>query len=62
MERRDRLKKIIAEREATGLEGAPVTGALVLEEQVVVQKEVFYTEGTAELQQGALGGGLRRWW
>lgn len=52
MERRDRLKKIIAEQEVQGLEGAPVTGQLVLEEQVVVQKEVFYTEGAQELQQG----------
>lgn len=57
MERRDRLKKIIAEREVGDLEGAPVVGALVMEEQVVVQKEVFYTEGSPELQQGAGGGG-----
>lgn len=54
MERRDRLKKIIAEKEITGLAGAPVTGALELEEQVVEQKEVFYTEGTEELQQARM--------
>lgn len=52
MERRDRLKKIVAERDVTGLDGAPVTGALVLEEEVVVQKETFYTEGGPELLAG----------
>jgi len=57
MERRDRLKKIIAEREVnlSGLDGAPITGALVLEEQVVEQKEVFYTEGGPELAHGERG-------
>jgi hypothetical protein len=62
MERRDRLKKIIAERDVQDLAGAPVTGELVMEEQVVIHKEVFYTEGPPELQRGARGGaGLERW-
>ncbi|KAI8471206.1 MAG: WD40-repeat-containing domain protein [Monoraphidium minutum] len=54
MERRDRLKKIVAEREVTGLDGAPVTGSLVLEEQVAVQRETFYTEGPQELARARM--------
>ncbi|GBF89870.1 U4,U6 small nuclear ribonucleoprotein [Raphidocelis subcapitata] len=54
MERHDRLKRIVAERDVGGLDGAPITGELVLEERVVVQKEVFYTEGAPALQQARL--------
>jgi hypothetical protein len=62
MERRDRLKKIVAERgddAAAALDGAPVTGAMVVEEAAVVQKELFHTEGPPELQQARLD--IARW-
>ena len=65
MERRERLKKIVAERgdggaaAVAGLEGAPVTGAVVIEQEVAVQKEVFYTEGSEDLKAARLE--IARW-
>ncbi|KAF8062934.1 hypothetical protein HT031_003773 [Scenedesmus sp. PABB004] len=48
MERRERLRKVLAEREAAGEgapDGAPLIGQVVVEE-VVMQRELFYTEGS----------------
>ena len=52
MERRERLKKVLAEREAAGemVDGAPLVGQVVMEE-VAVQKELFYTEGAEDLKE-----------
>lgn len=48
MERRERLRRLLAEREATGegVDGAPLVGQVLVEE-VVEQKELFYTGGWA---------------
>lgn len=51
MERRERLRKLLAEREAAGegaIDGAPLIGQVVVEE-VEMQRELFYTEGEEAL-------------
>ena len=48
-ERRDRLRKMLAQRDAEQAD-APGVGQIVLQEQVAVSNELFYTEGSALLQ------------
>ncbi len=49
-ERRDRLRKMMAQRDAEFAD-APALGQIVLQEQVAVSNELFYTEGPEELKQ-----------
>lgn len=49
-ERRDRLRKLLAQRDAEQ-GNAPSVGQVVLQEQVALQDELFYTEGSPELQE-----------
>ncbi|GLC45347.1 hypothetical protein PLESTB_000312800 [Pleodorina starrii] len=53
MERRERLKRIIAQREGEVDLDLPTTEQLLVEE-VAVQKELFYTEGPDELRTARL--------
>ncbi len=55
MERRDRLRKLVAEREAADLGGLPSMGAIEVVEEEKLQTEVFYTEGTDELLSARKG-------
>jgi hypothetical protein len=59
MERRDRLRKLVAEREAADLGGLPAMGAIEVVEEEKLQTEVFYTEGTGELL--AARKGIAQW-
>ncbi|GAX79451.1 hypothetical protein CEUSTIGMA_g6892.t1 [Chlamydomonas eustigma] len=49
-DRRDRLRKIAAQQDAEFAD-APAVGQIVLQEQVAVINELFYTEGSEELKQ-----------
>lgn len=55
MERRERLKRFIAEREGQIDLDLPTANDGVIVEEVQVQKELFYTEGTDELREARLG-------
>ena len=58
MERRDRLKRLLAEKEAEGEELPDVAPYLgqprVVEETVAEAQELFYTEGSEELRRARL--------
>lgn len=58
MERRERLRKLVAERQGEGLP-LPLVGQLVVQEKAPVQREVFFTEGPEGLKAARLD--MARW-
>eukprot|EP00195_Chlamydomonas_chlamydogama_P009404 CAMPEP_0202890186 /NCGR_PEP_ID=MMETSP1392-20130828/686_1 /ASSEMBLY_ACC=CAM_ASM_000868 /TAXON_ID=225041 /ORGANISM="Chlamydomonas chlamydogama, Strain SAG 11-48b" /LENGTH=463 /DNA_ID=CAMNT_0049573717 /DNA_START=97 /DNA_END=1488 /DNA_ORIENTATION=- len=53
MERRERLRKVMAQRDAE-LAEAPAVGQLVVEEAAALRTELFYTEGPEELKEARM--------